>query len=235
MGRPGWVAAGSSVKAGARCSAAHKRTTPPLRDFTGGAPAGRASVMCRPLPAPTWRAARGPTRCKSCAPAVPKGATSSSSTDRSGRRTQPAGRAWAKREGSNRYGGRIRAGEGGVKFLTSCSTIPAMEADLDETHWRDVAEGQLTGPDSTRYVRRTTRSSVRDAEQLIRAGAPLVLYYWAGGRLEWRDGEDAMAQWRVSRSQITRHERAPKKNIRWTIGRWEADDGRPLVVLTGDC
>ena len=110
-----------------------------------------------------------------------------------------------------------------------------MRADLHDKQWDQVHEGWLMGPDERRYSRRTTRTKRKDAERLVEEGAPLVLFYWAGQQLDWFDGAEAREQWQDVRSQVVSTEPRPKGDIEWTVGRWEDEDGRPLLFLTGHC
>jgi hypothetical protein len=110
-----------------------------------------------------------------------------------------------------------------------------MRADLSERQWLEPEQGQLIGPDQRRFTRRTTRAKRREVDELIADGAPLILYYWGGGQLEWFDGADAETQWQAVRSAVTAQEPRRRGDLEWTAGRWEDDDGRPLVMLTGHC
>ena len=107
--------------------------------------------------------------------------------------------------------------------------------DLSEEHWGEVEQGWLAGPDARRYARRTTRSTRRDADRLVEEGAPLVLFYWAGARLEWFDGVEAHAQWQAVRPDVVAGEPRGGGDVEWTAGRWEDEEGRPILVLTGHC
>ena len=110
-----------------------------------------------------------------------------------------------------------------------------MRADLHDKQWDQVHEGWLLGPDERRYARRTTRTRRKDAELLVAEGAPLVLFYWAGQRLDWFDGAEAREQWQDVRSQVVGTEPRPMGDTKWTAGLWEDEDGRPLLFLTGHC
>ncbi len=77
--------------------------------------------------------------------------------------------------------------------------------------WDGVASGELTGPDGQRYRRRTTKAKRREGDQLIQAGTPLALYYWAGGQLEWFDGDEATARWQKVRRAVTSQEPRPQR------------------------
>jgi hypothetical protein len=110
-----------------------------------------------------------------------------------------------------------------------------MRADLSERQLLEPEQGQLIGPDQRRFTRRTTRAKRREVDELIADGAPLILYYWGGGQLEWFDGADAETQWQAVRSAVTAQEPRRRGDLEWTAGRWEDDDARPLVMLTGHC
>lgn len=53
--------------------------------------------------------------------------------------------------------------------------------------------------------------------------------------MEWFDGADAETQWQAVRSAVTAQEPRRRGDLEWTAGRWEDDDARPLVMLTGHC
>jgi hypothetical protein len=106
---------------------------------------------------------------------------------------------------------------------------------LSDGQWDEPEQGRLTAPDARRFSRRTTRTKRKDADGLIADGAPLVLYYWAGGQLEWFDGADAVARWHEVRSHVVSGEPRPKDDVEWTAGRWEDEEGRSLLFLTGHC
>ncbi|MGY1745562.1 hypothetical protein [Blastococcus sp. SYSU D00695] len=110
-----------------------------------------------------------------------------------------------------------------------------MRERLTEEHWLQVDQGFLRGPDGRRYSRRATRTKRKEAEQLVVGGAPLVLFYWGGEQLDWLDGADARGEWRIVRPHVTSEEPRRKGDVEWTAGRWEDEEGRPLVVLTGHC
>lgn len=101
----------------------------------------------------------------------------------------------------------------------------------------EVEQGSLTGPDGRRYFRRTTRAKRKEADQLVAGHAPVVLYYWAGGVLEWCDDVDAVGEWQTIRPQVLGGSAMPRGGgeIQWTAGRWEDEEGRPLLFLTGHC
>ena len=109
-----------------------------------------------------------------------------------------------------------------------------MRADLAETQWETLAQGEPVGPDGVKYVRRSTRAKRRVCDDLLHAGSALVLYYWAGGQLEWTDGEDALNTWATTRSAVVPEARS-RGDLEWTAGVWQAEDGQTLVLLTGHC
>src|ERR1700712_3512963 len=104
-----------------------------------------------------------------------------------------------------------------------------MRASLSEAQWQQVTEGQITAPDGTRYQRRSTKTKRRTCDEHIAAGSPLVLYYWAGGQLDWCDGSDAQSAWAGARGSVTQDPRL-KGDLEWTAGLWERDDGQQLGV-----
>jgi hypothetical protein len=108
-----------------------------------------------------------------------------------------------------------------------------VRADLSVTQWNAVAQGQIVAPDGTMYVRRTTKAKRRDCDALLADGAPLVLYYWAEGQLDWFDGNDTKDAWMNVRPAVTSEPR--QRGLEWTAGAWESQDGKTLVLLTGHC
>jgi hypothetical protein len=110
-----------------------------------------------------------------------------------------------------------------------------VRGDLSDTQWREVDQGRLVGPDARRYFRRTTRTKREEADRLVVDGAPLVLFYWAGDQLDWFDGVDAQEQWQATRPHVITEEPRCKGDTEWTAGRWEDEEGRPLLLLTGHC
>jgi hypothetical protein len=110
-----------------------------------------------------------------------------------------------------------------------------MRVELSEENFHEAERGVLVAPDGRRYTRRTTRTKRKDADQLVADGFPLVLYYWAGGQLEWFDGADAQLQWKAVRTHVIAGPPRAKGPIEWTAGRWEAEDGSPALILTGHC
>jgi len=110
-----------------------------------------------------------------------------------------------------------------------------VRVDLGAEQQRQVEHGQLLGPDARRYSRRTTRTKRKDADVLVAEGAPLVLFSWAGDQLAWFDGSEAREQWRAVRPHVTSDEPRRRGDLEWTVGRWDDDEGRPLLLLTGHC
>jgi hypothetical protein len=108
-----------------------------------------------------------------------------------------------------------------------------MHADLAPTQWDAITSGQLIDPSGARWSRRSTRIRRSVCEQLIVDGAPLVLYYYAGGQLDWLDGDDAVARWRRLRAGVTSVARR-RGDLEWTAGIWDCE-ARKLVLLTGHC
>jgi hypothetical protein len=112
--------------------------------------------------------------------------------------------------------------------------IGGMRVDLAAARLSTIERGQLTGPDGTVFVRRGTRAKRRACDDAIALGSPLVLYYWAGGQLDWLEGEAAQHEWKAVRPAVTREPR-PRGDLEWTAGVWQAEDGRTVLVLTGHC
>jgi hypothetical protein len=112
-----------------------------------------------------------------------------------------------------------------------------MRTDLSASQWEFTASGHVAGPDGVRYSRRTTKLKRRRADELIASGAPLLVYYYAGSRLDWLDGDDATAQWSAIRPRVTSGQprRAPGAPPDWTAGHWEADTGQVVLVVVGHC
>ena len=109
--------------------------------------------------------------------------------------------------------------------------------DIADTQWNGIVRGHLVGPNRTSFVRRTTRTVRREADLLIGAGAPLVVYHYGAGQLDWHDGEDAAAKWSQLRGDLSSQPYAQSRNggTIWTAGRWESSSGQPLLILTGRC
>jgi hypothetical protein len=111
----------------------------------------------------------------------------------------------------------------------------SVKADLADAQWTAASEGHLTGPDGTRFVRRSTKTKRRTCDDLVARGVPVVLFYFAGGQLDWHDGPDALAVWQTVRTAVTSQEPKPKGPVEWNAGIWESDEGPSLLLLTGHC
>ena len=109
-----------------------------------------------------------------------------------------------------------------------------MRVDLSETHLGAVEKGQLTSPDGIIFFRRGTRAKRRVCDDAILHGAPLVLFYWAGGQLDWLEGPDAQVGWKAVRAAVTGEPRG-RGDLEWTAGTWHAEADQTVVVLTGHC
>jgi hypothetical protein len=110
-----------------------------------------------------------------------------------------------------------------------------MHLVLDDQQWQGLSGGQFTGPDGTRYRRRSTRRKRSDGDKLVAAGVPLVLYYWAGGQVDWFDGDAAVAQWQLVRRHVVSQLQQERGTLKWTAGEWNDGDERKVLVLTGFC
>ena len=106
---------------------------------------------------------------------------------------------------------------------------------MGKDQWETVTGGELTGPDGRTYRRRTTRANRGIGDELIGAGSPLVLYYWAGDQLDWFDDQDAVERWRQVRSALTTMPPRVGKDVVWAGGAWADDDGHSVLLLTGHC
>jgi hypothetical protein len=109
-----------------------------------------------------------------------------------------------------------------------------MRVDLSETQWGAVEQGHLTSPAGITFLRCGTRAKRRVCDDAISYGAPLVLFYWAGGQLEWLEGQDALDGWKSVRAAVTGEPRA-RGDLEWTAGLWQAEAEQTAVVLTGHC
>ena len=106
---------------------------------------------------------------------------------------------------------------------------------LADEQWNAVADGRLTSPAGVRFVRRSTRIRRRDADDMIAAGTPLVLYSFGSGRLDYCDGPEAVQQWNAVGGALVGQEPRPHGDLVWTGGRWLSDDDDELLLLTGHC
>lgn len=93
----------------------------------------------------------------------------------------------------------------------------------------------MTSPAGRRFTRRSSRIKRRDADALITAGAPLVLYWFSGRQLDYFDGTEAVEQWRVVRHALTSQTPQAGGGVVWTGGFWVGDDEGDLLLLTGQC
>lgn len=110
-----------------------------------------------------------------------------------------------------------------------------MRASLAEQQWDAVESGQLTLPAGRRFTRGSSRIKRRDADALIAAGVPLVLYWYGGRQLDYFDGSDAVQQWQAVRPAMTTQAPQPGGDVVWTGGRWVSDDDQEMLMLTGQC
>ena len=109
-----------------------------------------------------------------------------------------------------------------------------MRVDLAGQQLSAIERGQFTAPDGTVIGRRGTKAKRRVCDEAIAHGSPLVLYYWAGDRLDWLNGDDARHEWASIRGQVTAEPRL-RGELEWTAGLWVAADDRSAVILTGHC
>lgn len=79
-------------------------------------------------------------------------------------------------------------------------------------------------------------SGAANVEELVLAGAPFVLYYWARGQFEWFEVDEAAEQWAVGSvlGVISREPGRRKVSLEWTGGTCESE-AKSLVLLTGHC
>jgi hypothetical protein len=105
---------------------------------------------------------------------------------------------------------------------------------LAETQWEAITTGQILGPGEVRWSRRSSRTKRAVCQQRIAEGAPLVLYNFAGGQLDWFSGSDAVEQWGVVRTAVTPSPRR-RGDLEWAAGIWVDDADNSLVLLTGHC
>jgi hypothetical protein len=109
-----------------------------------------------------------------------------------------------------------------------------VQISLADSRWEAITDGQFVGPGDVRWSRRSTRAKRSDCERRITDGAPLVLYYFAGGHLDWFDGSDAVAQCDLVRASVT-HAPRRRGELQWTAGIWVDDAEHNVVLLTGHC
>lgn len=109
-----------------------------------------------------------------------------------------------------------------------------MQVHLPDEQWDALSSGSLQGPDGRRYQRRSTRMRRRQVDDLLASGAPLVLYRYGAGQLDWCDGEDATRAWQAVRRRLTSSVPRPDGDVVWTAGEWVGDDAS-IVLLTGVC
>jgi hypothetical protein len=105
---------------------------------------------------------------------------------------------------------------------------------LAETQWEAITTGQILGPGKVRWSRRSSKTKRAACQQRIAEGAPLVLYYFAGGQLDWFDGSDAEQHWVIVRTAVTPAPRL-RGDLEWTGSIWVDDANHSLVLLTGHC
>ncbi|MFD0481492.1 hypothetical protein ACFQ46_02715 [Kineococcus sp. GCM10028916] len=110
-----------------------------------------------------------------------------------------------------------------------------MRASLAEEQWNAVESGQVISPSGSRFTRGSSRIKRREADALIAAGAPLVLYWYGGQQLDYFDGSDALERWQAVRQTLTSQTPQPGGEVVWTGGRWVSDDDEDLLLLTGQC
>ncbi len=136
--------------------------------------------------------------------------------------------------GSPDAGGRLESRSQPGRTLRDDAVV---RVDVAPDQWGAIAHGDVRGPDGTVYTRRTTRMSRRTADGLVAAGAPLLIYWFGGGRLDWCADADAITQWQQLRAEVVSRAPSPghRKEPAWTVGRWESSDGLPLLLLTARC
>jgi hypothetical protein len=81
-------------------------------------------------------------------------------------------------------------------------------------------QGKVTGADGVGYTRRATKAKRSIADDLVNAGAPLVLEMYGSGQFEWFEGDDAKRTWEAVRPFATSS---------------EGENGEQLLYLTGFC
>ena len=110
-----------------------------------------------------------------------------------------------------------------------------MRTSLADGQWHAVTEGAITSPDGVTFTRRSSRVKRAAADDLVATGAPLVLYDYGAGRLDWYDGDDPATVWRSIRGAVTSATPRPRHAVVWTAGVWVNENDDPLLVLTGHC
>ncbi len=110
-----------------------------------------------------------------------------------------------------------------------------MRTSLAPAQWDSVAEGVLRGPAGATFTRRSSRIKRREADALIAAGTPLVLYDYGGGRLDWCDGDDARGAWDEVRGALVSDTPRPRGTMLWTGGVWATPANDVVLILTGHC
>ncbi|WP_432565044.1 hypothetical protein [Kineococcus sp. SYSU DK003] len=111
-----------------------------------------------------------------------------------------------------------------------------MRTSLADEQWDAVERGQVIIPTGRQFERRSSRIKRRDADALIAAGAPLVLYWYGGQQLDYFDGSDAAEQWQAVRGALTSQAPQLGGDVVWTGGRWVCDEHEhELLLLTGQC
>ena len=111
----------------------------------------------------------------------------------------------------------------------------SVRVSLGEQQWDTVQCGQLINPAGVRFERRSTRLKRAQADALIAAGAPLILYWYGGRQLDYFDGSDAVQQWRAVRPVVTTQAPQLGGGVVWSGGRWVSDEDQEVLVLTGRC
>ena len=110
-----------------------------------------------------------------------------------------------------------------------------VQISLVQEQWDALAQGQLVSPAGVRFVRRSSRIKRRDADAMMAAGAPLVLYSYGRTQLDYCDGAEAVQQWNAVRGSLVRQEPQPPGEVVWTGGRWVSEDQDELLLLTARC
>lgn len=93
----------------------------------------------------------------------------------------------------------------------------------------------MISPSGRRFTRVFSRIKRREADALIAAGAPLILYWYGGQQLDYFDGSDAVERWQAVRQALTSQTPQLGGDVVWTGGRWVSDDDEDLPLLTGQC